>query len=360
MNRDKENGQRSRQQRRSLGTETRMEKMLICRNNIISLRKCRPKRLITFLIILATVLQQQQQQQSSLLSVKAISTKKLFPRKTKLTWVNGIAHMPEHMTDPTFVISTAFGNVDVDYCHNPTSMTSESDYIGFVKDGIQASTHQMGRITPEVDNLVEHLRLALKQVGKSGRVIHIAHSQGSVITWLAAKRLTAEECKRIEIISFGGAATICTSEFPNFARCINYYAVNDPILNVVPSAVKALKSGFAFGNGMEQEIIFLASRTGDPLSDHGLLNPTYLEALLWEGQRYQSLYVSPLGQLVVDGTGAFVAPLASSCDFAYEVTRRIFVAVFRLLIVLREFIRRALDRIFNKEKDMYEPIPSYN
>ena len=44
------------------------------------------------------------------------------------------------------------------------------------------------------------------------------------------------ECKRIEIISFGGAATICTSEFPNFARCINYYAVNDPILNVVPSA----------------------------------------------------------------------------------------------------------------------------
>ena len=104
-------------------------------------------------------------------------------------------------------------------------MTSESDYIGFVKDGIQASTHQMGRITPEVDNLVEHLRDALVQVGKSGRVIHIAHSQGSVITWLAAKRLSKEECKRIEIISFGGAATILTSEFPYFARCINYYAV---------------------------------------------------------------------------------------------------------------------------------------
>ena len=333
-----------------------MESMLICRKNLISMRKCRPKRLITFLIILATVLQQQQS--SLLLSVKAaISTKKLFPRKTKLTWVNGIAHMPEHMTDPTFVISTAFGNVNVDYCHNPSSMTSESDYIGFFKDGIQASTHQMGRITPEVDNLVEHLRLALKHVGKSGRVIHIAHSQGSVITWLAAKRLKPEECKRIEIISFGGAATICTSEFPNFARCINYYAVNDPILNVVPSAVKALKSGFAFGNGMEQEIIFLASRTGDPLSDHGLLNPTYLEALLWEGQRYQSLYVSPLGQLVVDGTGAFVAPLASTCDFAYEVTRRIFVALFRLLILLRDFIRKAMERIFNKEKDTYEPIP---
>ena len=102
--------------------------------------------------------------------------------------------------------------------------------MGFLKDGIQASTQQMGRTSSEVDSLVEHLRDALAEVGKSGRVIHIAHSQGSVITWLAAKRLKAEECRRIEIISFGGAATICTSEFP-FARCINYYAVNDPILN---------------------------------------------------------------------------------------------------------------------------------
>lgn len=58
--------------------------------------------------------------------------------------------MPEHMSDPTYVISRAFGNVDVDYCFNPSAMTSESDYIGFLKDGVQASTHQMGRITPEV------------------------------------------------------------------------------------------------------------------------------------------------------------------------------------------------------------------
>ena len=134
---------------------------------------------------------------------KQLEANKLFPRRTRLTWVNGIAHMPQHMDDPTFVISEAFGNVKVDYCFNPSSMTSESDYIGFVKDGIQASTHQLGRITPEVDSLVDHLRDALSQVGKSGRVIHIAHSQGSVITYLAAKRLRAEELKRIEVISFG-------------------------------------------------------------------------------------------------------------------------------------------------------------
>lgn len=282
---------------------------------------------------------------------------RLFPRRTRLTWVNGIAHLPEHMDDPTLVISTAFGNVDVDYCHNPTSMTSESDYLGFVRDGIQASGHQMGRITPEVDSLVEHLRDAMSKVGRTGRVIHIAHSQGSVITWLAAKRLRREECKRIEVVSFGGAATILTSEFP-FARCINYYAVNDPILNVVPSAVKALRSGFSFGGGLEQEIIFLASRTGDPVTDHGLLNPTYLEALIWEGQRYQSLYTSPLGQRI---DSAFVAPLASSVcwfpNFAYEMTRRFLVAICRLLIMLREFVSRAFGSI-RREQEEYEPVPT--
>ena len=199
-----------------------------------------------------------------LISCTSLEAKHLFPCRTKLTWVNGIAHLPEHMSDPTYIISSAFGNVDVDYCHNPSSMTSESDYIGFLRDGIQASGHQMGRVTREVDVLVDHLRDALSEVGKSGKVIHIAHSQGSVITWLAAKKLTPEECHRIEVISFGGAATICTKEFP-FSRCINYYAVNDPILNVVPAAVKALKSGFSFGSGMEQEIIFLASRTGKHL-----------------------------------------------------------------------------------------------
>jgi hypothetical protein len=293
----------------------------------------------------------------SFLAARSDANSKLFPPRTKLTWVNGIAHLPEHMIDPTFVISKAFGDVNVDYCFNPSSMTSESDYIGFFKDGIQASTHQMGRITPEVDSLVDHLRTALAEVGKSGRVIHIAHSQGSVITWLAARRLKPEECRRIEIISFGGAATISTSEFP-FARCINYYAVNDPILNVVPSAVKALTSGFSFGSGFEQEIIFLASRTGDPVKDHGLLNPTYLEALLWEGQRYQSLYLSSLWRSV---NGAFVAPLATSMrwfpNFAYEVTRRVFATLFTLLNILIVIMKDILKVVLHYlEKETYEPV----
>ncbi|KAL7464635.1 hypothetical protein ACHAXS_004968 [Conticribra weissflogii] len=294
-----------------------------------------------------------------ILATLNVCASNFFPPRTRLTWVNGIAHMPEHMSDPTYVISRAFGNVDVDYCFNPSAMTSESDYIGFLKDGVQASTHQMGRITPEVDSLVNHLRAALKQVGKSGKVIHIAHSQGAVITWLAARRLTREEMRRIEVICFGGAATLTTSEFP-FARCINYYAINDPILNVVPSAVKVLKSGFSFGDGMEQEIVFLTSRTGDPVTDHGLLNPTYLEAMFWEGRRYQSIYLSPFGHVA---DSAFVAPFMSTgmlvskfCEFSFETTKRLVVAVVAFFVWVQEFLRNTISFLLDKDNERYVPI----
>ncbi len=165
--------------------------------------------------------------------------------------------------------------------------------------------------------------------------------------------------RRIEVICFGGAATLTTSEFP-FARCINYYAINDPILNVVPSAVKALKSGFSFGDGMEQEIVFLTSRTGDPVTDHGLLNPTYLEAMFWEGRRYQSIYLSPFGHVA---DSAFVAPFMSTgmlvskfCEFSFETTKRLVVAVVAFFVWVQEFLRNTISFLLDKDNERYVPI----
>ena len=135
--------------------------------------------------------------------------------------------------------------------------------------------------------------------------------------------------------------------------------MNDPILNVVPAAVKALRTGFSFGSGMEQEIIFLASRTGDPVTDHGLLNPTYLEALLWEGQRYQSLYKSPIGL-----DAAFIAPLASSAtlfpNFAYRTTKKVILVILQLVVWLRELVRSLLMELRGQRGEHYEPVSSFN
>ena len=154
-----------------------------------------------------------------------------------------------------------------------------------------------------------HLKEAINKVGPKGKVIHIAHSQGALITFLAAKRLTKEELSQIEVICFGGAEVLRYSETFPFARCINYYSVNDPLLFVNPSAAKALRSGFmGVGGGVttqssqlaemvnpnaEPELVFLTPKVGDPIEDHGLFAPTYLDALKWEGRRYQNLYMTP-------------------------------------------------------------------
>jgi hypothetical protein len=174
------------------------------------------------------------------------------------------------------------------YCFNPTAMASDNDMIGYLNDLTQAGTQKLGRITEEVTALVKHLKEAVAFVGKNGRVIHIAHSQGALITFLAAKQLTPMEMNRIEIIAFGGAAALRQTTETPFSRCINYYALNDPLLWVVPSAEQALRSGLVG----DSDFVFLAPRIGDPIQDHYLLGPTYFQALSWEGQRYRVMYQS--------------------------------------------------------------------
>lgn len=131
-----------------------------------------------------------------------------------------------------------------------------------------------------------HLKSAIASVGKNGLVIHIAHSQGALVTHLATKQLSLLEMNQIEVLAFGGAAALRRTSKTPFHRCVNYYALNDPLLFVVPSAEQALRSGCV----VDEEFCFLAPRSGDPIEDHGLLGPTYSQALNWEGQRFQNLY----------------------------------------------------------------------
>lgn len=194
----------------------------------------------------------------------------LAVRRTKLIWVNGIGYNADHMTTDAPKISLFFGGKRVEFYHNPTSMTSEDDFAGYYRDLTQAGTQKFGRITQEVEGLVQHLKDAIKSVGRNGRVIHIAHSQGALVTSLAAKQLTPLEMNQIEVLAFGGAAVLRSTAETPFRRCINYYSVNDPLLWVAPSAEQALRSGFV----VDEEFCFLAPRIGDPIADHHLLGPT--------------------------------------------------------------------------------------
>ena len=75
-------------------------------------------------------------------------------RKTRLTWVNGIAYGLHHMEEGRQGISKIFGGKPVIYCYNPTSM-SHDDGVGYLGDLTQAGTQKLGRVTKEVDVLVK-------------------------------------------------------------------------------------------------------------------------------------------------------------------------------------------------------------
>ena len=76
-------------------------------------------------------------------------------RKTRLTWVNGIGYNIGHMHRDSPTISKLFGGKAVQFCHNPTFMTSEEDMFGYVGDFAQAGSQKFGRITAEVNELVK-------------------------------------------------------------------------------------------------------------------------------------------------------------------------------------------------------------
>mmetsp|Transcript_32887 Transcript_32887/g.49628 ORF Transcript_32887/g.49628 Transcript_32887/m.49628 type:complete len:321 (-) Transcript_32887:15-977(-) len=206
-------------------------------------------------------------------------------KQTRLTWVNGIAYNIDHVEKEKDDISNYFGGTKVEFCFNPSAMKNEEDTLGYAADLTQATTQKFGRITDEVNALVKHLKEAVAKVGKNGKVVHIAHSQGALLTYLAAKQLSPIEMSKIEVITFGGAAALQKSQETPFARVVNYYSVNDPLLLVVPPAAEALRSGFE-----NEEFCFLAPRIGNPIHDHYLLGPTYAQALAWEGRRFQQKY----------------------------------------------------------------------
>lgn len=250
----------------------------------------------------------------------------LAVRKTRLTWVNGIAYGLHHMESEKHDISKLFGGKEVEYCHNPTSMSNDEDLLGYYSDLTQAGTQKLGRMTAEVNKLVDHLKESIAKVGKRGKVIHIAHSQGALLTALASKLLTPLEMSQIEVLAFGGAAALRKTPQTPFHRVINYYSVNDPLLLVVPQAAQALRSGIV---GDNEEFCFLAPRIGDPIRDHALLAPTYAQALAWEGRRYQNQYQS----LVYRTSRSIALLLMALLQLLSQRLQEFFKAVLRTTLI---------------------------
>lgn len=127
---------------------------------------------------------------------------------------------------------------------------------------------------------------------------------------------------------------------------MNYYAINDPLLFLVPSANKALRSGFLVGiqGQHEPEFVFLSPRDGNPVVDHGLMGPTYMEALKWEGRRFQSQYESRSSRLAKTSR--------TSVDTFIQILARYFAApIYSVVMVIFYLITECCEEVYLKSNN---------
>lgn len=203
-----------------------------------------------------------------------------------ITFVNGIYHSVQDWKDITHDIKGLFG-MDVRPFYNPSSGW-------WVKDATEAGVNLVLRRNDLelARGLADHLRSALQDVGPHGRVLHIAHSGGAILTYLAAKHhLSHQEKNRIDVITLGGGKSITRKYFPG--RVFNYYARNDPLTILDNRAGKLLRrtSNQTYDIVRDAKhnttFVYLAAQANHPLIDHSMLGPTYKYALYLEAEAFK-------------------------------------------------------------------------
>jgi len=222
----------------------------------------------------------------------------------RVSFVNGIYHTEEEWRNLTQSLSQVFED-QVRAFYNPSSGTA---FFNWVQDAARAG-YELVRRPNDLDlakRLAEHLRRVLQEVGPSGRVLHLAHSGGAILTYLAAKyHLTSQETDRIDLATFGGGRSITRKYFKG--RIVNYYSRNDPLTLVDGRAGALMKHALSRaavgGKGQQQQLqlqshevrdrkynttfVFLPGIADNPLIDHSMFGPTYERALRIEAANFR-------------------------------------------------------------------------
>lgn len=156
--------------------------------------------------------------------------------QARLSYINGIFHSMQDCDEIVEQIEGIFKlKVNAYYLPSTGSWVqdvSKAGMILFTKPGNSVL----------VLGLTAHLRRLLNETAPHGRVLHIAHSAGAIITYLAAKhQLSYEEKRRIDVVTLGGGRSITKKYFPG--RLVNYYSQNDPLTIVDSRAGSMLRHG---------------------------------------------------------------------------------------------------------------------
>jgi len=212
-----------------------------------------------------------------------------------VSFVNGIYHSPEDWRNLTVSLSDVFGD-RVRAFYNPSSGTA---FFNWIQDAARAG-YELVRRPNDLElakRLAEHLRSALGEVGPTGRVLHLAHSGGAILTYLAAKyHLTTQETDRIDLATFGGGRSMTRKYFKG--RVVNYYARNDPLTMVDGRAGALMRHAKKTDNNTfytevrdrkhNTTFVYLHGIADNPLVDHSMFGPTYERALRMEAENFRA------------------------------------------------------------------------
>ncbi|CAM9217967.1 unnamed protein product [Ectocarpus fasciculatus] len=218
-----------------------------------------------------------------------------------ITYINGIFHSVPEWESITQQLQALFGH-EVRPFYNPSSGW-------WITDASKAGYHLLRKPANHTiaQALGDHLAQAVEDVGR-GRVLHIAHSGGALITYLAAQHhLTRRQRDKIDVLAFGGARSITRKYFSG----LNYYARNDPLVKLDRRAAELMK---LTNNTKFQEInekhnttfVFLEGRARQFVLDHSLEGPTYQHALRKEAKGkkrenpFRRAHFGPLSPLAWD------------------------------------------------------------
>lgn len=227
---------------------------------------------------------------SSSTGAAALNWKETPPHVAKhmiVTFINGIYHSEKEVKDIAEYLESKF-QTEVRLFYNPSSGS-------WVKDAYKAGFELVLRPNDLklAKELAEHLRKALKEVrADGGRVLHIAHSGGAILTYLAAKyHLSFSESSRIDVITLGAGRSLTHKYFRG--RVYNYYSRNDPVLMVDNRAAQLMKKAknetYAIVRDAKHNttFVYLEAIAKDPIFDHAMEGPTYRKALDWEALQYR-------------------------------------------------------------------------
>lgn len=217
-----------------------------------------------------------------------VDTNRISNKMMILTFVNGIYHSETEVKDIATYLRCTFRS-EVRTFYNPSSGS-------WVKDAYKAGFELVLRPNDLIlaKQLAEHLRSALREVHpQRGRVLHIAHSGGAIITYLAAKyHLKFSESSRIDVVTLGAGRSLTHKYFRG--RLYNYYARNDPVLLVESRAAQLLKKTkndtycIVRDAKHNTSFVFLKAVANEPIYDHAVDGPTYRIALDHEAREFQA------------------------------------------------------------------------